>query len=85
MQDETYDNDCHDISHVSKDLLRLIEENPGIRYRDLSKLTGLCNGVLSYNLGKIERSKKCNCCERKQESNTVLSCQYHYQRVIYYR
>ena len=48
---------CHNVSHVPKDLLKLIEENPGIRYRDLSILTGLCNGVLSYHLGKIERAK----------------------------
>lgn len=39
-------------------LLNLIRENPGIRYRELSLLTGLCNCVLSYHLKKIEKSKK---------------------------
>jgi DNA-binding transcriptional ArsR family regulator len=37
-------------------LLRSIEENPGIRYRELLRLTGLVNGVLSYHLSTLERA-----------------------------
>ena len=37
-------------------LLRNIEENPGIRYRELLRLTGLVNGVLSYHLSALERA-----------------------------
>ncbi len=37
-------------------LLRSIEENPGIRYRELLRLTGLVNGVLSYHLLALERA-----------------------------
>jgi DNA-binding transcriptional ArsR family regulator len=37
-------------------LLRSIEENPGIRYRELLRLTGLVNGVLSYHLSALERA-----------------------------
>ena len=37
-------------------LLRNIEENPGIRYRELLRLTGLVNGVLSYHLLGLERA-----------------------------
>jgi hypothetical protein len=39
-------------------ILNLIIKNPGIRYRELLLLTGLCNGVLSYHIKKIEKSKK---------------------------
>ena len=34
-------------------LLRSIEENPGIRYRELLRTTGLVNGVLSYHLSAL--------------------------------
>lgn len=37
-------------------LLRHIEENPGIRYRELLRLTGLVNGVLTYHLTALEKS-----------------------------
>jgi predicted transcriptional regulator len=37
-------------------LLRSIDENPGIRYRELLRLTGLVNGVLSYHLLALERA-----------------------------
>jgi predicted transcriptional regulator len=37
-------------------LLRRIEENPGIRYRELLRLTGLVNGVLTYHLTALEKS-----------------------------
>lgn len=35
-------------------LLRYIEENPGIRYRELLRKTGLVNGVLTYHLAALE-------------------------------
>ena len=38
-------------------LLEHIEKTPGIRYRELLRLTGLINGVLSYHLAVLERSK----------------------------
>ena len=37
-------------------LLKHIEENPGIRYRELLRLTNLVNGVLTYHLSALERS-----------------------------
>jgi predicted transcriptional regulator len=37
-------------------LLSRIEQNPGIRYRELLRLTGLANGVLSYHLAALNRS-----------------------------
>jgi predicted transcriptional regulator len=37
-------------------LLKSIEKNPGIRYRELLRTTGLVNGVLSYHLSALEKS-----------------------------
>jgi len=37
-------------------LLRHIEENPGIRYRELLRLAGLVNGVLTYHLAALEKT-----------------------------
>ncbi|WP_337862475.1 ArsR family transcriptional regulator [Nitrososphaera sp.] len=34
-----------------------IEGVPGIRYRELLRLTGLANGVLAYHIAALERSK----------------------------
>jgi predicted transcriptional regulator len=37
-------------------LLKHIDEYPGIRYRELLRLTDLVNGVLTYHLSLLERS-----------------------------
>ena len=37
-------------------LLNLIEREPGIRYRELLRSTGLANGVLTYHLSALERA-----------------------------
>jgi predicted transcriptional regulator len=37
-------------------LLEHIEKTPGIRYRELLRLTGLINGVLSYHLAALEKA-----------------------------
>lgn len=37
-------------------LLKHIENMPGIRYRELLRLTGLVNGVLTYHLSALERA-----------------------------
>jgi DNA-binding transcriptional ArsR family regulator len=37
-------------------LVKHIEQTPGIRYRELLRLTGLVNGVLSYHLSALERA-----------------------------
>jgi predicted transcriptional regulator len=38
-------------------VLQLILKSPGIRYRQLLRLTGLSNGSLSFALKKLEKSK----------------------------
>jgi predicted transcriptional regulator len=37
-------------------LVRHIEQTPGIRYRELLRLTGLVNGVLTHHLVALEKS-----------------------------
>jgi predicted transcriptional regulator len=41
---------------LQKDIYSYICENPGIRYRELIRLARTTNGVLSYHLGKLEKS-----------------------------
>ena len=43
-------------SDLRKDIYEYIYENPGIRYRELIRLARTTNGVLSYHLGKLEKS-----------------------------
>lgn len=38
-------------------LLNHIEQTPGIRYRELLRLTGFVNGVLTYHLSALEKAK----------------------------
>jgi len=47
------------LRHGSKSLiLNQIEESPGIRYRELLRLTGLTNGGLEYHLKILEKSQQ---------------------------
>ena len=41
---------------IKSALLKHIEQNPGIRYRELLRLTGLANGVLTYHLAALEKA-----------------------------
>jgi predicted transcriptional regulator len=43
-------------SDLQKDIYSYISENPGIRYRELIRLARTTNGVLSYHLGKLEKT-----------------------------
>ncbi|HEY7757322.1 MAG TPA: winged helix-turn-helix transcriptional regulator [Nitrososphaeraceae archaeon] len=38
-----------------QELLLSIDENPGIRYRELLRLTNSSNGVLSYHINRLEK------------------------------
>lgn len=38
-------------------LIKHIEQAPGIRYRELLRMTGLVNGVLTYHLAVLEKTK----------------------------
>ena len=37
-------------------LLHIIEDNPGIKFREIMRSSGLKNGVLSHYLGKLEKN-----------------------------
>ena len=43
---------------LQKDIYNYINENPGIRYRELIRLARTTNGVLSYHLGKLEKRRE---------------------------
>jgi predicted transcriptional regulator len=43
---------------IQSKLLKHIDEYPGIRYRELLRLTDLANGVLTYHLSSLERSNQ---------------------------
>ena len=46
-----------DLDDTQRDkLLRYINGNPGIRYRELLRLSNLSNGVLAYHLALLEKS-----------------------------
>jgi predicted transcriptional regulator len=49
---------------LQQKLLLCINENPGIRYRELLRLINSSNGVLSYHINKLERMDLVNV-ERK--------------------
>jgi len=40
----------------STQLFELIEKNPGIKFREIMRSTGMKNGVLSHYLGKLEKN-----------------------------
>ncbi|CDI05743.1 winged helix-turn-helix transcriptional regulator [Candidatus Nitrosotenuis uzonensis] len=42
----------------AEQIIDLVNNNPGIRYSEIMRLTGLKNGVLSHHLSKIEQSGK---------------------------
>ncbi|MGC1132659.1 MAG: winged helix-turn-helix transcriptional regulator [Nitrososphaeraceae archaeon] len=41
---------------LRKDIYNFISKNPGIRYRELIRLAGISNGVLTYHLCLLEKS-----------------------------
>ena len=38
-------------------LVKLIQKNPGIKFREIMRFTGMKNGVLSHYLGKLEQDR----------------------------
>ena len=57
MLNATSDNANIDISKLDEVkfiILKRIFENPGIRYREILKLTGISNGVFEYHLKILE-------------------------------
>ena len=44
------------LSEIQNKLIQYIGGQPGIRYRELLRLSGLSNGVLSYHITNLEKS-----------------------------
>jgi DNA-binding transcriptional ArsR family regulator len=58
--DSIYNNSTSEYSintlpELQQKLLLCIDENPGIRYRELLRLINFSNGVLSYHVNKLEK------------------------------
>ena len=69
--DSTYYNSASEYSistlpELQQKLLLCIDENPGIRYRELLRLINFSNGVLSYHVNKLEKLDLVNV-ERKNK------------------
>ena len=47
---------CSGTTSRDAQLQRIIEQNPGIQFRQIMRTSGLKNGVLSHYLAKLERS-----------------------------
>ena len=67
--DSIYDNSSSEylfntLPKLQQKLLLCIDENPGIRYRELLRLIKFPNGVLSYHIDKLEKMDLVNV-ERK--------------------
>jgi predicted transcriptional regulator len=45
---------------VQQKLLECIDENPGIRYRELLRMVNSSNGVLSYHINRLEKMELVN-------------------------
>lgn len=46
------------INSIQEKIIQLVNEMPGIRYRELLRITGVSNGVLSYHLNFLDNSGK---------------------------
>jgi hypothetical protein len=59
---------------IEDTLLKHIEDYPGLRYRQLLRLTNIVNGVLSYHLSRLERSDQLELIEpRARKQDIILS------------
>ena len=51
-------NNQRETNSTQNKIVKYVNEIPGIRYRELLRLTGLSNGVLSYHLRSLDNSGK---------------------------
>jgi predicted transcriptional regulator len=51
-------NDDEELCDIESKLLKSINTQPGIRYRELLRLFGLTNGVLTYHISTLEKSRQ---------------------------
>ena len=46
------------INSIQEKIIQFVNETPGIRYRELLRITGVSNGVLSYHLNLLDNAGK---------------------------
>ena len=63
--------DISKLDEVKFIILKRIFENPGIRYREILKLTGISNGVLEYHLKILEGCYKIINVDRYNLANSI--------------
>jgi predicted transcriptional regulator len=56
----------YELNDIQNKLLKCINENPGIRYRELLRSTCLSNGVLTYHLKILEETRRINTIRQKK-------------------
>ncbi len=54
---------------LRSEIYSIIEKNPGIRYKELIRLLGISNGVLTYHLGVLEKAREIRV--KRQSNNRV--------------
>lgn len=64
------------------EILSLIVENPGIRYRELLRLSDLSNGILAYHLKKIEKSKPILVVRQNKKTTRYYSSDIPFEEIL---
>ena len=55
MTKKKYENK---MNSIQEKIIQFVNDFPGIRYRELLRMTGVSNGVLSYHLNLLDNSGK---------------------------
>ena len=58
----------YQLSDSQSNILKVINQSPGIRYRELTRWTGFANGVLTYHLNILEQIR---CINKFKQSNVT--------------
>lgn len=58
----------YQLSDSQSNILKVINQSPGIRYRELTRRTGFANGVLTYHLNILEQIR---CINKFKQSNVT--------------
>jgi predicted transcriptional regulator len=51
---------CYKLNNSQSNIMKVVSQYPGIRYKELARRTGLANGVLTYHLNILEQFKNVN-------------------------
>ena len=65
QHDLAYSSQESNLHQLQLTLLSSINQNPGIRYRELLRLTNSNNGTLSYHLSRLERTNQIRVTRKK--------------------